>query len=749
MPAWGYISVGINAPLIEARGRVILVVERGLAGAVPNELRRLERDLVGDGWGVTRLEVGRDDRPADVRARLQAEWNADRANVRSVLLLGHVPVARSGTANVDGHGGRPIPADGYYGDMDGNWPDADGNGVFDVNGFPSEVELEVGRVDFSNLPGEHSSTPFPGEADLARRYLDKDHAFRIARVRPAARALVGNVSGDGHGQAFAASGYRAFSVLVGPENVVEAGADLTTPGWERWSSKIAATDYLWALAASAGSNTTLGTLGTHGAYNDLWSTDFIDLRAKGTFYLFFGSWILDWDQTDNLLRASLAAPDYGLGAVWSGRPHFFFHPMGAGETIGRAVRLSQNNSGLVYRNHVQRHPVGIHMALMGNPTLRLTAVAPPTDVRATASGGDVAIKWSPSPDAVFGYRIYRSASPGIPFVRISGELETGTRFTDRPPDAGTATYMVRAVTLQLGPSGSYYNASQGAFSRDDFSIPNQAPGPRATVPPSGRVIGAGTEVGADIRHRNGNIFDQVLLQGLYASAAVDPGQVLRISFIDPSDDIVQVELAGAGTISVFLDDASGPATPSRYNQGVSYMKGRATIAVSGADQTTELSIFSVGRANSVDQALFRGEAYDGMADIGLLTIASLDGKFGALRAGNVRFSASDGLTGIYASDIAFSTPVLIGDIDAQGSAQPVIHLGAAGTDSDKANEVRITGGDLYQSNQAGISVSGISRLTFDNGTTSHDGFLPAQSNRGRLERDGVEITSEVVTAPAP
>jgi hypothetical protein len=40
----------------------------------------------------------------------------------------------------------------------------------------------------------------------------------------------------------------------------------------------------------------------------------------------------------------------------------------------------------------------------------------------------------------------------------------GTSFTDPSRPAGMATYMVRAISLHVGPSGSYYNASQGAFS---------------------------------------------------------------------------------------------------------------------------------------------------------------------------------------------------------------------------------------------------------------------------------------------
>src|SRR5262249_3631717 len=90
--AWGYLCVGLNAPLIEYRGKVVLVVDSSIAGSLGSQIDRLEQDLVGDGWGVIRKDVSRDDRPENVRRLIQNEWQADRANVRVVLLLGHVPV---------------------------------------------------------------------------------------------------------------------------------------------------------------------------------------------------------------------------------------------------------------------------------------------------------------------------------------------------------------------------------------------------------------------------------------------------------------------------------------------------------------------------------------------------------------------------------------------------------------------------------------------------------------------------------
>jgi len=100
---------------------------------------------------------------------------------------------------------------------------------------------------------------------------------------------------------------------------------------------------------------------------------------------------------------------------------------------------------------------------MGDPTLRMDPVSPPGAVSAEVAGGGVTLNWPASGDAVLGYHVYRSVSPRGPFARLTGSLLTGHAFTDPTAVASTYTYKVRAVTLQTTPSGSYYNASQGAF----------------------------------------------------------------------------------------------------------------------------------------------------------------------------------------------------------------------------------------------------------------------------------------------
>jgi hypothetical protein len=259
---------------------------------------------------------------------------------------------------------------------------------------------------------------------------------------------------------------------------------------------------------------------------------------------------------------------------------------------------------------------------------------------------------------------------------------------------------------------------------------------------SAKVLGAGAEIGTDIVHANGNVYDQVALQGNAVTVTADRGQVTRVSFIDLSDDIVQVEFGGAGTLTIALDVPTGPAAATLYQQpGVSYMRGHARLVVAGADESTNLSVFSVGRITAVNQALFRSDVvYDGVADIALIAIQSSNGKFGGVRAANANLWATAGLTGIYAPAIQFTGPAYVCEVTATENAMPVLMFGAAA-------DTRITGGDLAQTNGRAVQVSGLNQLKFVAGITSHGQTLPALANRARLEDNGRDVTAQVVVNP--
>ena len=257
-----------------------------------------------------------------------------------------------------------------------------------------------------------------------------------------------------------------------------------------------------------------------------------------------------------------------------------------------------------------------------------------------------------------------------------------------------------------------------------------------------KVIGTGTEIAQNIFvASNGNTFDQVLPSGPAVTVTADPTQITRTSFVDLTDDIVQVEFSGNGTASLVLDNPSGPALPVNYNQSTLYMKGHVGIVITGADDTTNVSVFSVGKITAVNQALFKSNVtYDGMADLAFIAISTTNGKFGGLRVSNGNFYAAKGMTGVYAPGVAFQGPVFIGDINASDAATPVIVIGSS-------PDTRITGGDLLQANGKPVQVSGLTQLKFTAGSTSNGGALNAQTNKGVLMQGGTDVTAQVVVNP--
>ncbi|MFA6292230.1 MAG: hypothetical protein WC637_10635, partial [Victivallales bacterium] len=72
--ARGYICSGLDIPLTEDRGRIILVTEKTCSEKLKFEIDRLVLDMVGDGWEVTRQDVSRESSVADVKKAIVCEY---------------------------------------------------------------------------------------------------------------------------------------------------------------------------------------------------------------------------------------------------------------------------------------------------------------------------------------------------------------------------------------------------------------------------------------------------------------------------------------------------------------------------------------------------------------------------------------------------------------------------------------------------------------------------------------------------
>ncbi len=266
--------------------------------------------------------------------------------------------------------------------------------------------------------------------------------------------------------------------------------------------------------------------------------------------------------------------------------------------------------------------------------------------------------------------------------------------------------------------------------------------------------GSGDIAGEDIQHPNGNVFDQVLLTGETVQLQAKPNQITRVSFMDEDEDIVQVEFSGAGAFTVTLDPATflPPAIPPRYNQEVLYVTGKPSIVIEGADANTFFSVFTVGRINAVNQALFpEGQVYDAEADVTLVEVINSTGM-GGLQMSNTVFSGSTGKVGVDARGVPIAVRLTVGDIDASGDAVPHLLFGTGSFTVPAGNPgLRITGGDLAQTNDAAIVVApsgsttpGFNTMITQNNFKSDSTPQPTQSIDATFANvDGQEISVTV------
>jgi hypothetical protein len=458
--AYSYVAAGVEVAEPNALGKVILIVDNSIAGAIAVELEIFRGDLLGAGWTIVQREVSRTAPVTAVKQIIRDEYDADPGNVRSVILIGHVPVPYSGNIAPDLHASHrgAWPADAYYADMDGTWTDhsvnvrgedyqendnVPGDGKFDQSVLPSPTELELGRIDFWGLPAFRPRT----EVDLLKNYFRKNHAFRHRHFTAPRQGLVRDNFGDLNGDAPAVDAWRHYGQFFGPDAAREVGPGEFLPTLNNEG-------FLWAYGGGGGANDKADGVGT--------IAEFAANDPRTVFLLLHGSYFGDWNHPDNFLRGAIATPSFTLASIWSGLPHWYLHPMALGFSIGHATRLTQNNVG-AYQSHRNFSAGEVHVSLIGDPTLAMYPVVPPSDFTATAAAGDVQLRWSASSDeSIIGYHLYYSISQLGPYHRITAQAITGTAF-NHAVGVGTHYYMARAVKLERTGSGSYRNLSQGIF----------------------------------------------------------------------------------------------------------------------------------------------------------------------------------------------------------------------------------------------------------------------------------------------
>lgn len=468
--AYGFINSGIEIPLQTNPKNVILLVDSSLRDSLQTEIVQWIQDAVNEGWSVARIDVPRSLKSDGVKDKIILEYQKDPENTKALFIIGHPAVPYSGffkPTPPDAHTEHIVawPADAYYADMDGMWTDDQvddttgaqkrnwnrpNDGVWDqtVLGANNTADIAVGRVDFFNMPAFSKS-----EATLLKDYLNKLHDYKIGRYKAQRRALIDDNFGAFSGEAFSASGWGNFSALVGNDKILECTA---TNGMDYLGTMDTAS-YLWSFGCGAGGYSSCAGVGS--------TANFAARQPQTVFTMLFGSYFGDWDNQNNVLRAALAHGKV-LSNVWSGRPRWFFHHMALGGTIGESTILSQNNRnpGSLYNG--MNFMNGVHIALLGDPTLKLHYIMPPLNLSATLKDSlHVNLTWTASGESVLGYNIYKNVkvSESFVWIKLNTAIINSTTFIDscvNSPD--TFKYQVRAVVLESTPSGTYFNESLAA-----------------------------------------------------------------------------------------------------------------------------------------------------------------------------------------------------------------------------------------------------------------------------------------------
>lgn len=458
---YGYLSSGVDVKANSNRGIAIVVIENSfIANPVYQAaIDLLLVDLENDGWFPKTIYVNKTNLVTSVKSEIVLKYNEESSRTKLLVLFGNVPVPYSGDINPDGHPDHQgaWPTDTYYADMDGTWNDVSvndlvsanprnqnipGDGKFDEDYIPSNLELQVGRVDLSDLPAYSAA-----EENLLLKYLNKLHRFKTAQLVVQQKALIDDEF-TSYAEGFSQNGYKNFSALVGRNNISKA--DYFTQ--LSYTTSTSGT-YLWSFGCGAGNYTSAAGIGS--------SSNFAADSLSSVFTMLFGSYFGDWNYTNAFLRCALASGNT-LTNAWAGRPNWQYQHMAMGENIGYSTLLTQNNSGLYVANSIYSGLSRlVSINLMGEPSLRNNYIPAPINLTTSSTGISNTLNWNAGGSEI-GYNIYRRYSDSTNFLKLNASILTGTNFTDNALTIpGTVYYYVKAVEKKVSPSGTYDNESLG------------------------------------------------------------------------------------------------------------------------------------------------------------------------------------------------------------------------------------------------------------------------------------------------
>ena len=414
----------------ESAGRVAIVVNSDLYPLIEDQLIVWASDINGDSFEALLVEATFET-VQDLRAALNWAWHSEEGLV-GCILVGDFPVPWYAIFDdEEGEIAEDFPCDLYYEDLDGEFIDSDSDGMFDghVDGEGNtKPDIWLGRVLASPMSGD--------EAELVRRYLERNHQYRLGQIEAPHRALL---FVDDDWADLAVYWENALGWLYDDIKII---TDYEKTNAEEYLKRLR-NGYEW-VDVMVHSDPDAHYFSYRGIYSMLYNSELRTAAMNCLFYVpfacsnsryvepdYMGGWYIFGE---NSLGLSV------IGSTKSGSIYYgdeMYKKLSEGNCLGEAFR-----SWFVQQAPYTDDSVAWFYGLtfLGDPTLRPLDTAPPQPPtyfhsEPSAEGDGLRLLWEP-PDAadLAGYRLYYDTDGAYPPFEGKG-LPQG----DSPIDVGLAT----------------------------------------------------------------------------------------------------------------------------------------------------------------------------------------------------------------------------------------------------------------------------------------------------------------------
>lgn len=334
--------------------RVEVIVDSAIAAQAESSLTVYMNDLQHYGYEPVLWQYSGGGAGA-IRDHLIQERSA---GLDGAVLVGNIPSLRYSVG-----GGAAFSSDYYYMDLDGEWGDANGDGIYDTQTGNVTPEIWVGRL-----------TPNDSAGDVAAldRYVTKHHLYELGRLSYGDASLL-YVDDDWW---FAGPAWQSELAKAGWNVELVNTPSLTTAA--DYESRLAVSEYAWAkLVAHSDQNRHYFFNGTTPAgRTESYEIGALDPRIA--FYEFYTCQTGDFTYADYLAGRYIFDTDWGMAAIaptntgGMTQTGSFYLAINQQASVGSALLSWFNERGADGFTDMERAQY-FGLTIIGDPTLAPTA----------------------------------------------------------------------------------------------------------------------------------------------------------------------------------------------------------------------------------------------------------------------------------------------------------------------------------------------------------------------------------------